>query len=87
MLVPYIVGACDPKEERGKTYILPVWRLAVLLIVLTDLVEIIFVELAHEASKIAVLEVLRQDGLRKFLALEGMNELASTRRCDRTQPS
>lgn len=35
-----------------------------------DLVEVVFVELAHETGKVAVLEMLRQDGLGEFLALE-----------------
>ena len=38
-------------------YVLTIRRLAVLLVVLADLVEVVFVELAHETGEVAMLEV------------------------------
>lgn len=56
--------------SSGVAYILSVRRLATLLVVLPDLVKIVFIELAHKTGKIAVLEMLGQDGLGELLALE-----------------
>lgn len=59
-------------EERYMhvAYILTVWRLSILLIVLPDLVEVIFVELTYETRKVAVFKMFWQDGFGKFLALQ-----------------
>lgn len=59
------------KPEAGTTHIRPVWRLPGFLIVLANFVEIVLVELANKTGKIAVLEVLGQDGFCEFLALQG----------------
>lgn len=40
------------------TYTSAVWRHTAFLIIMSDFVEIVFVKLAHETGKIAVLEVL-----------------------------
>lgn len=48
---------------------MPIRRLCVILVVLSDLVEIIFVQLPNETSKVAVFEVLRQDLFGEFLVL------------------
>lgn len=56
---------------RRFPYILPIRRLSILLVVLADLVEIVLVELAHKTGEVAVLEMLGQDGLGEFLALDG----------------
>lgn len=55
--------------ERGNTDIRPVRRLSSLFIILSHFVKIVFVELAHKAGEVAVLEMLRQDRLGKLLAL------------------
>jgi hypothetical protein len=39
---------------------------------MSDFVKVIFVELAHETGKVAVLEVLGQDVLREFLVLQAV---------------
>lgn len=62
--------AGDGLVSSGVAYILSVRRLATLLVVLPDLVKIVFIELAHKTGKIAVLEMLGQDGLGELLALE-----------------
>jgi hypothetical protein len=49
------------KAWADTTNIRPVWRLSGFLIVLANLVEIVFVELANKTGKIAVLEVFGQD--------------------------
>ena len=54
----------------GFPYIRPIWRLAIFLVVLADLVKIVFIQLAHETGKVAVLEVFGEDGLGEFLALD-----------------
>lgn len=46
-------------EWEGSAYILPVWRLAIFFIVLSHLVEVVFVQLAYETGKIAVFKVFR----------------------------
>lgn len=59
-------------------------RLAVLFVILANFVEIVFVQLAHEAGKVAMLEVLGQDGLGEFLALDAQVSLTgATVRQDR----
>jgi hypothetical protein len=47
-----------------------VWRGAIVLVVLADLVEVIFVQLADETGKVAVLEVFWEDQLGKLLVLQ-----------------
>ena len=44
-------------------------RSAALLIIVSHFVEVVLVQLAHEAGEVAVLEVLRQDVFREFLVL------------------
>lgn len=46
-----------------------IWRWAVVLVVLPDLVEVIFVQLPDKARKVAVLEVFWEDQLGEFLVL------------------
>lgn len=69
----------------SEPYILSVRRLAVLLVILTDFVEIVFVQLAHETGEIAVFEMLGQDGLGELLALDLLSRVSQSR-CDRTAP-
>ena len=40
-----------------------------LLLILSHFVKVVFVELAHKAGEVAVLEVFREDGFGKFLVL------------------
>lgn len=68
-LLPSKVSWCSVSISRLNTYILTIWRLTILFIILANLVEIVFVELAHKTGKVAMLEVFRQDGFGEFLAL------------------
>lgn len=43
--------------SRQCTYVLPIWRLAIFFIILSHLVEIVFVQLSDETSEVAVFEV------------------------------
>lgn len=63
-------GQCPIKRVPAScaTYVFSVRRLAVLLIV-SNFVEVVLVELPHKTSKVAVLEVLRQYRFREFLVL------------------
>lgn len=49
----------------------PVRGLPAFFVVVADLVKVVFVELAHEAGEIAVLEMLGQDGFGEPLILQG----------------
>lgn len=51
------------------TYTRAVWRLAILLIVVSHFMEVVFVQLPDEAGEIAVLEVFGEDMLGEFLVL------------------
>jgi hypothetical protein len=48
-----------PSTWTWGAYILPVWRLAIFLVILANLVEVVLVQLAYETGEVAVLEVLR----------------------------
>lgn len=50
------------------TYLFTVRRLTIFL-TLPDLVEVVFVQLPDEASKVAVFEMFRQNGLGELLVL------------------
>ena len=52
-----------------RTYTCAIRRLPALFIVVPYFVEVIFVELAHETGKVAVLEMLRENVLGEFLVL------------------
>lgn len=55
---------------RGSVaYIGTVWGLPILLVVLTNFVEIVFVQLADETRKVTVLEMPWEDSLGEFFAL------------------
>jgi hypothetical protein len=49
---------CDMRHGMQGTYPSAVWRLAVLLIVVPDFVEVILVQLSDKTREVAVLEVL-----------------------------
>ena len=53
-MLAYIVT----KICRNVTYSWPIRRLPILFVVMTDFVEIVFVQLADETSKVAVFEML-----------------------------
>jgi hypothetical protein len=59
-------------EGNFHTNIRAIWRRNIIFVVLSDLVEVIFVQLSHEASEVAMLEVLGQDMLGKLLVLHPM---------------
>jgi hypothetical protein len=52
-----------------KPYVLSIRRLSIFFVVLSDLMEVVFIQLPHKTGKIAVFEVFWKDGLGKFLAL------------------
>jgi len=57
---PCLRSVLNPRPNQissGGTYVLPVWRLSIFLIVLSHLVEVIFVQLTYKAGKVAVFEV------------------------------
>ena len=50
-------------------YIGTVWGLPILLVILTNFVEIVFIQLADETRKVAVFEMSWEDGFGEFFAL------------------
>lgn len=58
-------------DRRGgtSTDVGTIWGGTVILVVLSDLVEIIFVQLSDKTRKVAVLEMFREDQLREFFVL------------------
>ena len=54
----------------NKTCPCTIWRMSALFIVVSHLVEVILVELANKTRKIAVLEMLREDGFCESFILE-----------------
>lgn len=55
---------------RGSVaYIGTVWGLPILLVILTDFVKIVFVQLADETRKVAVFEMSWKDSFGEFFAL------------------
>jgi hypothetical protein len=46
-------------EWEGDAYILSIWRLAIFFIVLSHLVEVVFVQLAYKTGKVAVFKMFR----------------------------
>jgi hypothetical protein len=58
--------------DRMRTNIRAIWRWSIVFVVLSDLVEVILVQLSDEASKIAMLEVFGEDQLGEFLVLHLM---------------
>lgn len=61
---------CGGLREEAGTDIRAVWRGAIVLVVLADLVEVILVQLSDETGKVAVLEVFWEDQLGKLLVLQ-----------------
>lgn len=61
--------------------------MAVILIVMSHLVEVIFVELAHEAGEVAVLKVFRQDRLGESFVLRRESVGRIDERCPFTSTS
>jgi hypothetical protein len=58
--------------DRMRTNIGAIWRWSIVFVILSDLVEVILVQLSDEASKIAMLEVFGEDQLGEFLVLHLM---------------
>lgn len=56
-------------RARIPTYPRSIWRLTALLIIVTDFVKIVFIQLADKTRKIAVLEMFGQDGFGKSFVL------------------
>lgn len=74
-----IISNCSTSSGSG-TYTGTVGRLAGLFVVLAHFVKVVLVELAHEAGEVAVLEVLRQDGLGELFALQDISCIIISRR-------
>lgn len=51
-------------------YIRTIWGLPILLVILTNFMEIVLVQLTDKTRKVAVLEVSGKDGLGEFFALQ-----------------
>ena len=60
-------------ERRDMAYPRSIRRLSALFIVMPHFVEVIFVQLSHEASKVAMLKVFRKDGFGEALILAGVS--------------
>lgn len=56
-------------SQQSPTYPGSIWRLAAFLVVVPNFVKIILVQLTHETGKVAVLEMLGQDGFGKAFVL------------------
>jgi hypothetical protein len=67
--MPTSISHTSTFDSTSLTYPWTIWGLAILLIVLPYLVEIIFVQLANKACKVAVFEMFRKNRLREFLIL------------------
>lgn len=67
------------------TYSRAILGLTVLFVVVAHFVEVVLVQLSNETGKIAVLEVLGKDVLRKLLVLLGCQLPAHARICDSRQ--
>ena len=63
-------AAKDTSSFQQSTYTGAVRRLSALFIVVSHLVEVVFVELAHEAGEVAMLEVFGKDRLCESLILD-----------------
>lgn len=57
------------ERKRGESHIWAIRRLSAFLIILTDFMEIVFIQLSNETRKIAVFEVFREDEFGELLAL------------------
>lgn len=58
-----------PLDNSSSTYACAIWRLSRILIIVSNLVKVIFVQLSDETRKVAVFEVLGQDVLGKLFVL------------------
>jgi hypothetical protein len=56
-------------ERDFCTHIGTIWRRTIVLVILSDFVKIIFVQLPDETRKVAVLEMFREDQLGEFFVL------------------
>ena len=55
--------------KTGFAYPRAIWGVAILFIVMPDFMEVVLVQLADKARKVAVLEMLRQNGLGEAFVL------------------
>ena len=70
--------------DHHRTNTCSIGRMTAFFIVMSDLVEVIFVELANETSKIAVFEVLWEDGFGETLVLCAVrSNVGSTKQASR----
>ena len=61
------------ERKYGESYIRAIRRLSAFLIILTDFVEVVFIQLSNETRKIAVFEMFREDEFGELLALQEEN--------------
>ena len=66
-------------EKKDIAYPRSIRRLSALLIVMPHFVKVVFVQLSHEASEVAVLKVLRKDGFGEALILAGVSKACDYR--------
>lgn len=87
MPVERTVNVRGSAMARGATNIASIWRLATLL-VMSDFVEVIFVQLADKRGEVGMLEVFREDGLGELLILLclGVRGRASPAELDNVPP-
>lgn len=61
--------------------------MTILLVVVSHLVEVVFIQLAHKTGEVAVLEVLRQDVLGEFFVLRAVVNIHYWNRFNRERTS
>ena len=74
-------SAEDKPQRKRYTHACSVRRLSILFIVVSDFVEVVLVELANEAGKIAMLEVFREDRFGEALILDARSDPVSVYCC------
>lgn len=63
------VRVCTCRDKAEKAYPWSIRRLAIVLVVLSDFVEVVLVQLSNETGKVAMFEMLGQNGFREPFVL------------------
>lgn len=71
------VSCCPFSDKDKRTYLRAIWGDSIFL-VLPDFVEVIFIQLANKAGKVAMLEVFRKNMLCELLVLSSGSLLVNT---------
>ncbi len=72
--MPGTISSHPPRRGHVPTHPQSVRGLPAFFIVVADFMKVVLVQLAHEAGKIAMLEMFGQDGLGKALVLRGTSD-------------